>query len=526
MNSIILHISDLHVSRDQEFGGGAIKVQYYLSTSKETEASIHFIDKFINRISSDFPDTKIYLLITGDITNSAEKNEFEFALSFITRIIDKLHIEKKNILIIPGDHDLNRRDIANLFSVKEPRTNEEVNIAKYHNFCNFYQNVLGRTFDPNKVIFDQLIVEDSIVLLGLNSCTQIDLKQKEGSIPIEKFEEEFAEISVGEKKIIACVHHNFTSSYENKNDGQWVSGNRQRFVDKLLTNGINFIFTGNEHANSSKTIFLGEITTSDAGCLTSKDWDASYKVYPIQISEDIVLKNKIFSLHKIHGNDSEYEWDIRTNKTFHQPEEYIIFKNKPPEIDSEITELASDHQTEPTVAAAASTDVPIEIPVVENNYYNSEFTDVLYDKVKELKIFYSGHFHWSETSRAHNWIDVSKLIENKDNLNFIKNVIVDVFETKIKPENIDLIIGLGYEGNIIATKTAIKHNKKYSFLPYSYRHDEHHEAERQLNFDNSNCEFRNVVIITDVVNDGRTIRKLIKKRQDPFFKNVEKIYVV
>ena len=76
-----------------------------------------------------------------------------------------------------------------------------------------------------------------------------------------------------------------------------------------------------------------------------------------------------------------------------------------------------------------------------------------------------------------------------------------------------VIIGLGYEGNIISSKAAIKFNKPYSFLPYSYRHDEHHEYENQLNFDNSNNDYKNILIITDVVNDGRTIRKLIKKRQ-------------
>ncbi|MNY16966.1 hypothetical protein D3C86_1502610 [compost metagenome] len=34
------------------------------------------------------------------------------------------------------------------------------------------------------------------------------------------------------------------------------------------------------------------------------------------------------------------------------------------------------------------------------------------------------------------------------------------------------------------------------------------------------------MIVTDVVNDGRTIRKLIKKRQNKFFENIEKVYVI
>src|SRR5690606_8974387 len=108
----------------------------------------------------------------------------------------------------------------------------------------------------------------------------------------------------------------------------------------------------------------------------------------------------------------------------------------------------------------------------------------------------------------------------------LKNAIIDVLDTKIDSKNVDLIVGLGYEGNILGTKAAIKYNKPYSFLPYSYRHHEHHKFETELNFENDSFDFKNVLIITDVVNDGRTIRKLIKKRQEQFFNNVEKIYVI
>ena len=48
---------------------------------------------------------------------------------------------------------------------------------------------------------------------------------------------------------------------------------------------------------------------------------------------------------------------------------------------------------------------------------------------------------------------------------------------------------------ILSSKAAIKFNKPYSFLPYSYRHDEHHEYENQLNFDNSNNDYKNILII-------------------------------
>jgi len=522
MNSIILHISDLHVSLDKKIGGEMNKHDSYLDTSEQNESSFLFIDKFINALKRDYKTSElnIYLLITGDITNEGEKKEFDFALVYLNRIIEELNIKKENILLLPGDHDLHRRSIINLLAENDKSTMQEINISKYNNFSNFYFELLGRKFDPNKIVFDVLEIENSFILLGLNSCTKIDLVQKLGNVPINQFEIELNTITTkSDLKAIVCVHHNLSSSYENKNNGQWDSDNRESFLQKLLSHDIGFVFTGNEHSNSCKSLFLGDIMTSDSGCFSSKSWDTTFKVYDIFTEGDILLKNTIYSLHKPNNNDSKYEWDTRKNKVFSQPEEFTIFKKSPPLLEEEINELPSSVISE--APKLGSEVIANELKV----YFSEKYTNGLYKKVKDLKLFHSGHFHWSETSRAHNWIDVSKLIEDKENLDFVKSAIVDVIEDN-KLENIDLIIGLGYEGNIIASRAAIKFNKPYSFLPYSYRHDEHHHFENELNFDNSTKNFKKVLIITDVVNDGRTIRKLINKRQKKFFTDVDKVYVV
>ncbi|MCF7560910.1 hypothetical protein L3X39_09710 [Sabulilitoribacter multivorans] len=525
MNSIILHISDLHVSLDKKIGGEINQHDSYLDTSQDEELSILFIDKFIATIKRDFNDTKIYLLITGDTTDRGEIKEFEYAYKFLNRIITELDIDTENILLIPGDHDINRRSIENLLEKKEDSSLEEINISKFKNFSDFYFKLLNKKFDPNKIIFETLLVEGAILLLGVNSCTKLNLTQKLGNVPISNFEEELKLIpKVDSYKKIICFHHNLTSSYDNKNNGQWDSKNRQSLLNKLLNIGIEFIFTGNEHTNSCKKVFSGDITTSDSGCLGSKKHDSAFKVYNVLINDDIVLTNKIYSLHNTKGNDSEYEWDIRTNSIFHQPEKFILFEKAPPKLDNEIIEIPSAEINEVFHEADEIKKDVIKEDI--NVYYSEVFTDGLYYKVKKLNLFHSGHFHWSETSRAHNWIDTSKLIENKKNLSFTKNAIIDVIEKKKLVNKIDLIIGLGYEGNIISTKATIKFNKPYAFLPYSYRNDEHHKYEKELNYSNENNDFRNVLIITDVVNDGRTIRKLIKNRHESFFKNVNKVYVI
>lgn len=525
MNNIILHISDLHVSLQKDFDGKEINIDSYL-VAEENDGSSLFIERFFKFTENETKDCKIYLLVTGDITNRGEQIEFDFAIRYLEELVKKMNIKKDNILLIPGDHDLNRREIENQIAKYPDSTLENINEAKFTNFKKFYKKFLDKDFDPNLIIIDNLIIQGKIQLLGINSAYKIDLQNKEGAISIEKFEEELKKYNHNkELKNIFCCHHNVVSSHENKKSGQWKVNNRARLLSKLQEKGINFIFSGNEHTSSLEKYGQGEIIVSDSGPLTSKNNDTAFKIYEIDITDDIVLTNKIYGLVKSGAFENPYHWEQRNNSLCKQDNTLNIFIKKSPKIEDEITELVSGSNTNERLEESRASP---EIKLDEiNTYYRSTYTDALYDKVKELNIFHTGHFHWSETSRAHNWIDVSKLIESRDNLNFLKDAIIDVLDTKIKADNIDLIIGLGYEGNILATKSAIKYNKPYSFLPYSYRHHEHHKFENELNFENNNTQnFKNVLIITDVVNDGRTIRKLIKKREEKFFSEVEKIYVI
>lgn len=206
------------------------------------------------------------------------------------------------------------------------------------------------------------------------------------------------------------------------------------------------------------------------------------------------------------------------------------------EAGSEI-KLFNIYEGSPSITATPK-DIP-DNPIVENEiiehveeqepeviYQNERIQDKLYQIVKEKKIFHTGHYHWSESSRAHNWIDIPKLLENHKDLYFVKNAIVDIIDSFSLNKDCDLMISLGAEGNIIASKASIQFNIKHTSLPYSYRYDESHEYEKQLNYDNREGQFKTVIIIADVVNDGRSLRKLIGLHEKDFFDQVERIIVV
>src|SRR5690606_33319030 len=64
----------------------------------------------------------------------------------------------------------------------------------------------------------------------------------------------------------------------------------------------------------------------------------------------------------------------------------------------------------------------------------------------------------------------------------------------------------------------------YSYLPYSYRYQDHAVYEKNIHLEN-NGKYSNILVITDVINNGKTVERLIAAETD-FFKDVKSIHVV
>lgn len=525
MEKVIIHISDLHVTTHT---GNDLKVtpniDSYLTTDQNPDASDNYIEKFIKKVKNTYPGKEYILLVTGDISNSGGTKEFDYAEKFICKIITELSISKENCLIIPGDHDVHRLSLTNALEETPNGEPHTLHSKKFANFGTFYKKVKNKDFVFDKLIFDHVIIDDKIVMLAINSNYKVGTKSENGFIPIEQLDTEIEtlkmELENTTLNYIACWHHNIAAGYENSNSGQWDVENRKNLIAQLEKQNIKLVLNGNEHTSGSKDI--SSIQTSDCGSLSSIKSDAAFKAYLVSISADeILLKNDIFGLQKTGGNDAAYFWQQRENIEARQPDSFKLYQKN----DHKITE--ADVQELPEEQPAAGRDSEsVQIATQIIFYENPEISDKLYSIVRDEKLFHSGHYHWSETSRAHNWIDVSKLLEKSDNIYFAQNAIIDVIEQFSFATDCNLIIGLGYEGNIISSKASIKYGIPYTSLPYSYRYKEHHDYEKKLNYENESGQFKTVLIITDVVNDGRTIRKLIGKREKDFFEKVERIIVI
>ena len=534
--NVIIHISDLHVNLYlDEDEVPRTEINSYLTTNLSTDDSFFFIDTFIKKIEDvkalQFPDAEFILLITGDITNSGEELEFKSAKSFIKKIMTKLNISKEKCLLIPGDHDVNRRSLKNYLIDNPDKNSHLLNKVKLNYFGKFYKDLKGNEFEFDKIIFDHLIIDNQVVILAINSNYKINQRGGEGYIVVQQFQKELDLLKTelgSNMHYICCWHHNLTANFENSNSGQWFKENRVHLLAEVSSQQIKLILTGNEHTSGAKKIKI-EINTSDSGVFSSSNSNSSFKLYPVKFEESgILLENISYNLIVTDSNDNPFYWNKVENISAEQVNDFeILVKNTEVILDVEtLPEMINFLPAASILDNSAISQLQTPMILTKPHVQNIEDSDKLYNIIKDKKLFHSGHFHWSNTSRAHNWIDISKLLEDKDDLLFLKNAIIKIIESNNLAEDCSAIIGLGYEGNLIASKASIKYDVIYSYLPYSYRYKDHHDYENHLNLKNNDGKFKNVIIITDVVNDGRTIRKLIGKREKSFFEKVKKITVI
>lgn len=540
---IIIHLSDLHVSYHRDNNGVQLKkVASNLSTDSELTDNNKYAEQFCNLIEEEYPGAKKYLVITGDIADQAKLEEYQAAAIFLESLIEQLKLERSDLLIIPGDHDINRLSlqVAYLGSDKS-KPAFEMNEAKFSDFSKFYAEVLKMEFPVNNMVCQYLALEgEKLLLVGLNSNVMIGAHSGLGYIHTNKLSKELAELEkkFAEYSKVAFVHHNLDGQYENKKSGQWDPANKADLIQVFGQYKFNAVFYGNEHTPASNR--ENNLLYISTGSFAKNDATIGFRVYKIEAENGgLSLTNNRYSLINDNAKTAP-QWGSWSPVTIRGANENLpeielrkplavaavtppqdifgnaeIAKEMAEEI-QEITETEEFHgSTEAEKEAPAGARAP------ELNFENS-YSDKIFRIIKEKNLYLSGHFHWSDSSKAHNWINVPVFLSDMDHLQLAQKA---VYEVVIGNDlQYDFVLGLGIEGNILATYTALRSGATYSYLPYSYRYQDHAVYEKNIHLEN-NSKYSNVLVITDVINNGKTVERLIAAETE-FFKNVKSINVV
>ena len=194
MSSLILHLSDLHFGnlQDADLWFGQLRDD---------------LNDILPRIRFDGTKQLEALVISGDVADQSTQEEYRAAEKFLSSLKDYFGLNSSQILIVPGNHDLNwklsdnaykatkrsdyKGSLATLDLIKKdiifdnsdyieiPNPKKYKSRFKY--FSEFYQNVIGEPYpeDYEKQYKICYLVEQNLLILGLNSAWKLNHSESE-----------------------------------------------------------------------------------------------------------------------------------------------------------------------------------------------------------------------------------------------------------------------------------------------------------------------------------------------------------
>lgn len=184
----ILHVSDMQFGRNHRFGR--------LGLGGEDEK----FDTLLKRLTDDLdklredhglkPDL---VALTGDLAEWGLKKEYEDVFAFCVGLQEHLKLARDRILIIPGNHDINRKLCEAYFAACEGEGEKPVEPywPKWKPYVEFfgklYRNVARYDFNETAPYTWFEIPELKVVVAGMNSTMRESHKEKDPSDPNSKY---------------------------------------------------------------------------------------------------------------------------------------------------------------------------------------------------------------------------------------------------------------------------------------------------------------------------------------------------
>jgi 3',5'-cyclic AMP phosphodiesterase CpdA len=497
MKKAILHISDLHFVND-------------LNKDK-SNYSEHFKRIFFEKIKEEERKNDFslkYLIISGDLSDSGKQKEYKKVEAFLNDIVHDFEIEKKNILICPGNHDINWDILESYWDSLEnsEKMPYELHKKKFERFTFFYDKFFkkeDKKFTSENAVVDIISNEDDkLLIIGINSCFRESFLKEDHYAYIdevslkEKLTTEFVNKYEDYDKLIV-MHHNPNEFNNKESEENW-----DKDVSPLLKD-FPTIFSGHIHNSDGEGVI---VSTNDikyfvtVGSFSKKDTDNSFNIY---YKTD---NHKYKILYYEYANKTKPYWQHHDSKVA---------------IDEVSLKILTGNNV---IKSIPKTDVsfrtfPKKIKKDSDDYKKKEkqeikklnFNDLVNDLIliiQENKLFKTGHFQWSKDFKSFGIIDINYLVSTQETMNLISHLFNLRFNQVFHTISPDLIIGIGLEGNVIGARLSVSYPESgYSFIPDLYKNDDFSEFEHKIKEGNYN----NIVLIKDILFNANNLKDLLNK---------------
>lgn len=146
----------------------------------------------------------------------------------------------------------------------------------------------------------------------------------------------------------------------------------------------------------------------------------------------------------------------------------------------------------------------------------------LNDWVMSKKMLRSGHFSISPGRHARDWIDTSQLLENSFYLGQIVDSFINILKQSDDPPESDVLVGVGFPGLIIAAQMSFVGGYGCSYMIPVHDGDKDEKYSRLPDIPES----KGLVLVTDVVVEGQTLRKAIEYLSEKYRVSSERVRTV
>ncbi|MDJ0688981.1 MAG: metallophosphoesterase [Xenococcaceae cyanobacterium MO_188.B32] len=263
----ILHLSDLHFGTQQDAN------RWYGQLADDLRG-------LLSQLESNQSPHLDALIISGDIANQSLPEEYEVAERFINLLLPEFGLQRHQIAIVPGNHDLNWKLSKKAYEIKERESYDgsldDEDILKndiivdgnfvlvpkqqqyeerFKHFSNFYENVIGRPYPRQYRQQYELrhFPEQSLLILGLNSAWKLNHHENyrsRASINPDALNNALGEInqtpSYRDSKLkIAVWHHPLDSPDEDRIKDRG-------FMERLSVNNFRLGFHGHIHRANAR----------------------------------------------------------------------------------------------------------------------------------------------------------------------------------------------------------------------------------------------------------------------------------
>jgi 3',5'-cyclic AMP phosphodiesterase CpdA len=257
----LLHISDTQFGAHHQFGLG--------------------IDSLASRLLNDLlslrelvpaPDV---VVVSGDLTEWARPEEFAAVAAFLDQLLDSLHLESERLVVVPGNHDINR-DLCESYFLQCRGNGQEVlppYYPKWAPYANFTAASLGSTrFTPDRPYSLHVLEDQRLVFAEINSTfgeshLEVDHYGRCGEDQLQWMRERLEKYANFVR--VAVVHHNVRAQSDTideerlRDDGDFA---------RLIAPHCDFILHGHTHNGKTDRMPDGTLILATGSAAVKSNW--------------------------------------------------------------------------------------------------------------------------------------------------------------------------------------------------------------------------------------------------------------